>query len=311
MKHSRRSPSPLLWINRLAESCLMSRIVRGGLIQATLCEPSTSPVAKIRAAMIDKHVSLIAEAAGQGAQVVCLQELFYGPYFPAEQTAKWYEMTERVPDGSTIKLMAEIAKQHQIVLIVPVYEEEQAGIYYNTAAVIDADGSYLGKFRKMHIPQCLPGFWEKFYFRPGNLGYPVFDTRVGKVGVYLCYDRHFPEGARCLGLNGAEIVFNPSATVAGLSEYLWKLEQPAHAAANGYFVGAINRSGWEEPWRIGEFYGQSYFCDPRGQMLNVGKRDGDDIVIADMDFDLIREVRNVWQFFRDRRPETYAEIVQL
>ena len=289
----------------------MSRIVRGGLIQATLCEPSASPVAKIRAAMIDKHVALIAEAAGQGAEVVCLQELFYGPYFPAEQTAKWYEMTERVPDGPTIKLMAEIAKQHGIVLIVPVYEEEQAGVYYNTAAVIDADGSYLGKFRKMHIPQCHPGFWEKFYFRPGNLGYPVFDTRVGKIGVYLCYDRHFPEGARCLGLNGAEIVFNPSATVAGLSEYLWKLEQPAHAAANGYFVGTINRPGWEEPWRIGEFYGQSYFCDPRGQMLNVGNRDGDDIVIADMDFDLIREVRNVWQFFRDRRPETYGEIVQL
>ena len=289
----------------------MSRIVRGGLIQATLCEPATSPVAKIRTAMIDKHVALIAEAASQGAQVVCLQELFYGPYFCAEQTAKWYEMTERVPDGPTIQLMAGLAKQHEIVLIVPVYEEDQAGVYYNTAAVIDADGSYLGKFRKMHIPQCNPGFWEKFYFRPGNLGYPVFDTRVGKVGIYICYDRHFPEGARCLALNGAEIVFNPSATVAGLSEYLWKLEQPAHAAANGYFVGAINRPGWEEPWRIGEFYGQSYFCDPRGQMLQVGKRDGDDIVIADMDFDLIREVRNTWQFFRDRRPETYGAVVQL
>jgi N-carbamoylputrescine amidase len=175
--------------------------------------------------------------------------------------------------------------------------------------VIDADGRYLGKFRKMHIPQCEPGFWEKFYFRPGNLGYPVFDTHVGKVGVYICYDRHFPEGARCLGLNGAEIVFNPSATVAGLSEYLWKLEQPAHAVANGYFIGAINRPGYEDPWRIGEFYGQSYFCDPRGQMLAVGRRDGDDVVVADLDFDLIREVRNTWQFFRDRRPETYGQIV--
>jgi beta-ureidopropionase len=177
--------------------------------------------------------------------------------------------------------------------------------------VIDAGGTYLGKFRKMHIPHCPPGFWEKFYFRPGNLGYPVFETRVGKVGVYICYDRHFPEGARCLGLNGAEIVFNPSATVAGLSEYLWKLEQPAHAVANGYFVGAINRPGFEEPWRIGEFYGQSYFCDPRGQMLAVGGRDCDDIVIADLNLDLIREVRNTWQFFRDRRPETYGALVQL
>jgi beta-ureidopropionase len=289
----------------------MSRVVRGGLIQATLCEPSTSPVAAVKKAMIDKHVALIADAAKRGAQVVCLQELFYGPYFCAEQQARWYELTERVPDGPTTKLMAELARQHEIVLIVPVYEEDLTGVYYNTAAVIDADGRYLGKFRKMHIPHCAPGFWEKFYFRPGNLGYPVFETRVGKVGVYICYDRHFPEGARCLGLNGAEIVFNPSATVAGLSEYLWKLEQPAHAVANGYYVGAINRPGFEDPWRIGEFYGQSYFCDPRGKMLAVGNRDSDDIVIADLDLDLIREVRNTWQFYRDRRPETYGSIVEL
>jgi beta-ureidopropionase len=289
----------------------MSRVVRGALIQATLCESATSPVAAVKKAMIDKHVTLIASAAKEGAQVVCLQELFYGPYFCAEQQARWYELTERVPDGPTTKLMAELARQHQIVLVVPIYEEDLTGVYYNTAAVIDADGRYLGKFRKMHIPHCAPGFWEKFYFRPGNLGYPVFETRVGRIGVYICYDRHFPEGARCLGLNGAEIVFNPSATVAGLSEYLWKLEQPAHAVANGYFVGAINRPGIEEPWRIGEFYGQSYFCDPRGQMLAVGKRDSDDIVISDLDLDLIREVRNTWQFFRDRRPETYGSIVQL
>ena len=117
------------------------------------------------------------------------------------------------------------------------------GLYFNTAAVIDADGKYLGKYRKHHIPHVHPGFWEKFYFTPGDLGYPVFETKYARVGVYICYDRHFPEGARVLGLNGAEIVFNPSATVAGLSEYLWELEQPAHAAANGYFVGAINRVG--------------------------------------------------------------------
>ena len=289
----------------------MSRVVRGGLIQATLCEPSTSPVAAVKKAMIDKHVALIAEAAKQGAQVVCLQELFYGPYFCAEQQARWYELTERIPDGPTTRLMAELARQHEIVLIVPVYEEDLTGVYYNTAAVIDADGRYLGKFRKMHIPHCAPGFWEKFYFRPGNLGYPVFETRVGKVGVYICYDRHFPEGARCLGLNGAEIVFNPSATVAGLSEYLWKLEQPAHAVANGYFVGAINRPGFEEPWRIGEFYGQSYFCDPRGKILCEGTRNTDDMVVCDLDLDLIREVRNTWQFYRDRRPETYGPITAL
>ncbi len=288
----------------------MPRIVRGGLIQATLCEPATAPIEKIKKAMIDKHVELIARAAGEGAQLVCLQELFYGPYFCAEQETRWYELTERVPEGPTVQLMCELAKKHKLVLVVPVYEEEMTGVFYNTAAVIDADGTYLGKYRKTHIPHCAPGFWEKFYFRPGNLGYPVFETRVGRVGVYICYDRHFPEGARCLGLAGAEIVLNPSATVAGLSEYLWKLEQPAHAVANQYFMGCINRPGWEEPWRIGEFYGTSYWCNPRGQILAEGKRDEDDVVIADLDLDEIREVRNVWQFFRDRRPDAYGPIVQ-
>ncbi|MEK7484942.1 MAG: nitrilase-related carbon-nitrogen hydrolase, partial [Planctomycetota bacterium] len=127
-------------------------------------------------------------------------------------------------------------------------------------------------------------------------------------GVYICYDRHFPEGARALGLNGAEIVFNPSATVAGLSEYLWKLEQPAHAVANGYFVGAINRVGTEAPWNIGEFYGQSYFCDPRGQFEVIGSRDKEELIVADLNLDKIKEVRNVWQFFRDRRPDSYEDL---
>jgi beta-ureidopropionase len=290
----------------------MPRIVRGGLIQATLCEPATSPVEKIMKAMIDKHVAMIDQAAREGVEVICLQELFYGPYFCAEQEIKWYNLTEKIPEGPTTKLMMDLAKKHKMVIVVPMYEEDLPGVYYNSASVIDADGSYLGKFRKIHIPHCNPGFWEKFYFKPGNLGYPVFDTKIGKVGVYICYDRHFPDGARCLGLNGAEIVFNPSATVAGLSEYLWKLEQPAHAVANQYFVGAINRPGWEEPWRIGEFYGQSYFVDPRGQFIAASeKRTEDDIVIADMDFDMIREVRNTWQFFRDRRPETYGAITAL
>lgn len=289
----------------------MPRIIRGGLIQATLSEPGTAPIEKIKKSMIDKHVALIEQAAGKGAQVICLQELFYGPYFCCDQDIKWYSMVEKIPDGPTTKLMCDLAKRLKLVMVVPMYEEDLPGIYYNSAAVINADGQYLGKYRKMHIPHVAPGFWEKFFFRPGNMGYPVFDTAVGKVGVYICYDRHFPDGARCLGLNGAEIVFNPSATVAGLSEYLWKLEQPAHAVANQYFVGAINRPGFEEPWRIGEFYGQSYFCDPRGQIIAQGKRDQDDVVVADLNLDLIREVRNTWQFFRDRRPESYGEIVRL
>lgn len=289
----------------------MARIVRGALIQAKLCEPSSSSVAKIKQAMLDKHVGMIEQAAAKGAQFLCLQELFNGPYFCAEQQRKWYEMVEPIPDGPTVQLMRQLAAKHEMVLVVPIYEEDLPGVYYNTAAVIDADGTYLGKFRKIHIPHCEPGFWEKFYFRPGNLGYPVFETRVGKIGIYICYDRHFPEGARCLGLAGAEIVLNPSATVAGLSEYLWKLEQPAHAVANQYFVGAINRPGVESPWEIGEFYGQSYFCDPRGQIIAEASRDQDEIVIADLDLDLIREVRNTWQFFRDRRPETYDSITEL
>ena len=145
------------------------------------------------------------------------------------------------------------------------------GDYYNTAAVIDENGNYLGKYRKHHIPHCHPGFWEKFYFTArATWAIPSSRHAFGKIGVYICYDRHFPEGARELGLNGAEIVFNPSATVAGLSEYLWKLEQPAHAVANQYFVGAINRVGTRSAWDIGEFYGQSYFCNPRGQIMAQG-----------------------------------------
>src|SRR5205814_1835825 len=195
------------------------------------------------------------------------------------QDKAWYESAEAVP-GLTIERMQAYAKKYNMVIIVPVYEKEQAGVLYNTAAVIDADGSYLGKYRKNHIPHT-SGFWEKFFFKPGNLGYPVFQTRYAKVGVYICYDRHFPDGARILGLNGAEIVFNPSATVKGLSQYLWKLEQPAHAVANQYFVGASNRVGIEGPWKMGEFYGQSYFCDPRGQMLAVGSHDKDELITAE------------------------------
>ena len=206
--------------------------------------------------------------------------------------------------------MQDLARKHRIALIVPIYEIEQEGVYYNTAAVIHNDGTYLGKYRKTHIPHVAPGFWEKFYFRPGNLGYPIFDLGFVKIGVYICYDRHFPEGARALGLAGAEIVFNPSATVAGLSEYLWKLEQPAHAVANGYFVGAINRVGVEAPWNIGEFYGQSYFCDPRGRIFAQACRDKDEVLTADLDLDMIAEVRKTWQFFRDRRPDMYRSLVK-
>ncbi len=289
----------------------MARTVRGGLIQVKCDVSLEGTTADVKQRMIDKTMPLVEEAGRKGVQVLCLQELFYGPYFCAEQKTKWYELTEEIPNGPTTKLFQDVAARHGMVVVVPIYEVEHTGVYYNTAAVIDAGGAYLGKYRKHHIPQVAPGFWEKYYFRPGNTGYPVFQTAVGKVGVYICYDRHFPEGARILGLNGAEIVFNPSATVAGLSEYLWRLEQPAHAVANGYFVGAINRVGTEAPWNIGEFYGQSYFCDPRGRFVAEASRDKTELVVADLNLDLIKEVRDTWQFYRDRRPETYGAITSL
>lgn len=288
----------------------MPRVVRCGLIQASnVLEPNKHSLKEIKKAMVAKHVKMIEDAGKKAVKILSLQEVFFGPYFCAEQDTKWYATAEPIP-GPTTDLMCKLAKKYRMVLVVPIYETPMTGVYYNTAAVIDADGSILGIYRKHHIPHVGPGFWEKFYFKPGNTGYPVFKTAYARVGVYICYDRHFPDGARILGLNGAEIVFNPSATVAGLSEYLWKLEQPAHAVANQYFVGAINRVGWERPWNIGEFYGQSYFCDPRGQMVSVGSRDKDELVIADLDFDKILEVRNTWQFFRDRRPDSYGPLVE-
>lgn len=288
----------------------MTRIVRGGLIQCSnpVNDESLS-VKEIQLASFEKHLSWIDRAGKEGVQILCLQELFNAPYFPPSQDPRWYDAAEAIP-GPTTEALAEYAKRYGMVMIVPIYERVQAGVYFNTAAVIDADGTYLGKYRKNHIPHT-GGFWEKYYFKPGNLGYPIFETAYSTIGVYICYDRHFPEGARLLGLHGAEIVFNPSATVAGLSQYLWKLEQPAHAVANGYFMGCINRVGTEPPWSIGKFYGNSYFVDPRGDFLAQGSEDNDELVVADMDLDVIEEVRRQWQFFRDRRPETYSDMVEL
>ena len=286
----------------------MPRIVKAGLIQASNpLNDESKPVAEIQKAALDKHLPMIDDAGKQGVQVLCLQEIFNGPYFCPGQDPRWYEAAEPVP-GPTVEALIPYARKYGMVLIIPVYEREQAGVYYHTAAVVDADGTYLGKYRKTHIPHT-SGFWEKYFFKPGNLGYPVFNTRVGKVGVYICYDRHFPEGARILGLRGAEIVFNPSATVAGLSQYLWKLEQPAHAVANGYFMGCSNRVGTEAPWNLGKFYGSSYFVDPRGNFLAQGSEDKDELVVADLDLDMIEEVRRVWQFYRDRRPDAYDDLV--
>jgi beta-ureidopropionase len=259
--------------------------------------------------MIKSHEEYARQAAAQGAKVLCFQELFYGPYFCQVQDPKYYAYAEPVP-GPTVERFAALAAELGMVLIVPVYEEEQPGVRYNTAAVIDADGRYLGKYRKTHVPQ-VSGFWEKFYFRPGNLGYPVFDTAVGRIGVYICYDRHFPEGWRALGLAGARIVFNPSATSRGLSAYLWKLEQPASAVANEYFIGAINRIGIEADLGDDDFYGTSYFVDPEGRFVgDVASAHEPELVVRDLPMDLLAEVRDRWAFYRDRRPDAYQGLVK-
>jgi N-carbamoylputrescine amidase len=279
----------------------VTNIVRAALIQSKWTGD--------KASMIESNVAMARQAAAAGAKVTCFQELFYGPYFCQVQDREYYSYTESIPDGETTELMKGLAAETGMVLIVPMYEVEQPGVYYNTAAVIDADGTYLGKYRKHHLPQ-LPGFWEKFYFREGNLGWPVFDTAVGRIGVYICYDRHFPEGWRALGLAGAQIVFNPSATSRGLSSHLWQLEQTASAVANGYFVGAVNRVGIE-PLGDDDFYGTSYFADPRGQLIDGPASNMDEeVVVRDLDLDLITEVRDTWQFYRDRRPDAYGPLVQ-
>jgi len=248
--------------------------VRAALIQAHANMPKEEA--------IKKHEELIAEAAAKGAQITCLQEVFFGPYFCAEQDPKWYDTAER-DDGPTVRRMQALAKKHKMALVVPFYEEAQTGVYYNTAVLIENDGSVLGKYRKTHIPHVGPCFWEKFYF---------------------------PEPARALGLKGAELVFNPSATVKSLSRYLWELEQPAHAVANGYWIGAINRVGVEKPLNEAQFYGSSYFCDPRGRIIGKASETEDEVLVCDLDMDMNREVRNTWQFLRDRRPESYEELVR-
>jgi beta-ureidopropionase len=278
----------------------MTGVVRSALVQCAWTGDKES--------MIALHEEYVSQAASQGAQVMCFQELFYGPYFCQVQDAAYYEYAESIP-GETVERFQELARRHQMVLVLPMYEKEHDGVLYNTAAVIDADGSYLGKYRKTHIPQ-VKGFWEKFYFRPGNLGYPTFDTAVGRIGVYICYDRHFPEGWRALGLAGAQIVFNPSATSRGLSSYLWQLEQPAAAVANEYFIGAINRVGIE-PLGDNDFYGQTYFVGPRGQFVgDVADTYAEELLVRDLDLALIKEVRDQWAFYRDRRPDMYGPLTE-
>jgi N-carbamoylputrescine amidase len=262
------------------------------------------------AANVEKTIGHIRQAAQQGAQIVCLQELFDAQYFPQFVDVRSYAFAQPIPSPTTERMGA-LAAQLGIVLIVPIYEEAMPGLYFNTAIVFDADGAYLGKYRKTHIPDG-PQYLEKFYFAPGDLGYPVFDTRFGRIAVGICWDEWFPEVARIFALQGASVIFYPSAigSEPDRPEYssaeAWRTVIRAHGIANGLFVAAPNRVGSE---RDMTFYGESFISDPFGEILARGGS-GDEILVADCDFGKVREARELLHFFRDRRVDTYQPLLR-
>jgi N-carbamoylputrescine amidase len=263
------------------------------------------------AANIDKHERYIREAAANGAQIIGLQELFDAQYFPQFVEVKSYQFARKIPDAVTTK-MQHLAKELGVVLIVPIYEEAMAGVYFNTVVVFDADGSYLGKYRKNHIPDG-PQYLEKYYFTPGDLGYPVFDTQFGRIAIGICWDEWFPEVARIFAMQGADIIFYPSAIGSepdrpGYSSAdAWQCVIRAHGIANNVFIAASNRVGTEQDMT---FYGQSFISDPFGEWLAKGDEQ-EGILYADCDFTKVREARELLQFFRDRRVDTYQPLLKL
>jgi N-carbamoylputrescine amidase len=262
---------------------------------------------------IAKAKGYIAEAAGNGAKIVCLQELFNTIYFCYTENPDFWKLAETIP-GPTIDEMSKTAAEHRIVLVAPIYEKAQKGELYNTAVVIGPDGQLMGKYRKSSIPlvktATLVGN-EKYYFKPGNTGFPVWQTPFGvNIGVMICYDRHFPEHARLLALNGADLVFVPTAT-GGMSRYLWEIELQAHAIDNIYYVGGVNRCGFDTGGsETQKYHGASFFTDPKGRIIEQASEDTDGIVYAEIDTGMIEDLRNEWGFFRDRRPDAYAGIAQ-
>lgn len=256
----------------------------------------------------------IREAAAVGAQVICTQELFNLPYFCRQQAPELFDLAEPVP-GPTTEALAALAGELGVVLIASLFERRAPGLYHNTAAVIDADGTYLGKYRKMHIPQD-PGFEEKFYFTPGDLGYQVWETRFGKLGVLICWDQWYPEAARLAALAGAEILFYPTAIgwlpeeKAELGEAqhtAWETVQRGHAVANGCYVAAVNRVGTEGAT---EFWGQSFVSDFYGQVVARASVDTPEVLVADCDLDALEAMRRMWPFFRDRRIDSFGGLTR-
>ncbi len=270
-----------------------------------------------------KAIDRIAEAAKNGAQVVCLPELFQTQYFCQREDANLFDLAEPIPGASTEKLSA-AAQQNKVVLVASLFEKRAPGVYHNTAAIFDSDGALRGIYRKMHIPDD-PLYYEKFYFTPGDLGFKAFDTEAGKIGTLVCWDQWYPEGARLTALQGASILFYPTAigwhpaekAEFGVSQHdAWRTIQRAHAIANGIYVGVVNRVGFETgnirgncaPGKGLEFWGGSFFCDPFGRVLSEASHDKEEILLGEVDLKHLEEVRRNWPFLRDRRIDSYAPI---
>jgi beta-ureidopropionase len=278
------------------EQCLMA--VKLALLQMD-CSGS-------RERNLARAEEMVRQAAARGAQVVLLPEVFHELFFITDLDSRYFDAAEPIP-GPITEMMQQLARELEVVIIAPIYERVERSVYYNSAAVIDADGRLLGVYRKNHIPLNTI-FYEKLYFKPGNLGYPVFNTRYGKIGLLICHDRHYPEGARALALNGAEILLIPSATPdKSLSRKVWEKELCAHAIFNEVFVAGLNRTGKEGKYI---YYGHSVAFDPSGEMLAQAGAD-EEVLLVDCDLDLITQRRRAWQFYRDRRPDTYGILTAL
>jgi len=267
---------------------------------------------------LDHAVDRIKEAAAAGADVVCLPELFRSPYFCQSEDARRFDLAEPVP-GPTTQALGAVAKQAGVVVVAPVFERRAPGLYHNSAAVIDATGEMVGLYRKMHIPDD-PAYYEKFYFTPGDLGFRAFDTRAGRLGTLICWDQWYPEGARLTALQGAVVLFFPTAigwhpdekeAFGAAQRDAWRTIQRSHAIANGVYVAAVNRVGHEKPVEGGaglEFWGSSFICDPFGVVVAEASSDREEIVVGEVDLARLEDVRRNWPFLRDRRTDAYAGI---
>ncbi len=269
-------------------------------------------------ANLQKAIQGIRDAAAKGAEIICLQELFRSQYFCREENAELFKLAETIPGPST-EAIASVAKELQVSVVASLFEKRAQGLYHNTAAVLDADGSLIGIYRKMHIPDD-PLYFEKFYFTPGDLGFQNFETRYSRIGVLVCWDQWYPEGARITSLQGANVLFYPTAIgwhPAEKEKYgaaqldAWRTIQRAHAIANGVFVAAVNRTGYEGSPETGlEFWGNSFVADPFGQVIAQAPTSEEQVLVVECDPKQIDEVRRNWPFLRDRRIDAYAPITQ-